>query len=404
MNDNINILYVSILGMGEPLGKSQVLEYLKELSGSFNISLHSFEKDVSSSNISLLQDIMDENKISWTYQEYSNRFGIISTIFQIISGFSTLLYLIISKKIKIIHARSLIPVIISLPFRYLTGAKVIFDIRGFQTDEKAEVGRITYGGILYKFLRFLEEFSYRQADVIVSLIHCAKSIIGTVTTEDKIIVIPTCANSNVFRVCNTDGLKEQYGYANTDRIFVHVGAVGSWYDFDAELKLMKSLMTLDPDIMLLVLNKGEHGLINKKFIEYMIPKEKVRVIEADFYEVYKYLNIAEASLFIIKPSYSKKASMPTKFAENLCCELFSITNGGIGDMDYFINKFPEVGFSFPKSSIDTDLPQLSKNILEKLRNREKKSGQYKKLYEELMSNSIAVKRYTDIYKTLSAGF
>jgi len=153
MNNRPTILYISIIGMSEPLGKSQVLEYLKELSGSFNISLHSFEKDISTSTLNMLQTMMSESNISWSYQSYSNRLGILSTIFQLISSIFTLYILIKQKKIQIIHARSLIPVMIALPLKYLTGVKVIFDIRGFQTDEKAEVGRIKHGGILYKFLK-----------------------------------------------------------------------------------------------------------------------------------------------------------------------------------------------------------------------------------------------------------
>ena len=75
-----NILYISILGMSEPLGKSQVLEYLRDLSNKHNMSLYSFEKDLTHDTISELSQEIKKENIDWYYQGYSNRFGLFSTL------------------------------------------------------------------------------------------------------------------------------------------------------------------------------------------------------------------------------------------------------------------------------------------------------------------------------------
>ena len=118
--------------------------------------------------------------------------------------------------------------------------------------------------------------------------------------------------------------------------------------------------------------------------------------------MHKYLSIADASIFIIKPTFSKRASAPTKFAENLCCKLYSITNNNIGDMDSFINQYPEVGFSFELDEIKNNLNNLSSDILNELELSTKESKQYQELYDKHFTNKLAVIRYSNLYKKLAS--
>lgn len=387
--------------MSEPLGKSQVLEYLKVLSQDYSISLHTFEKNISSKDKAEIQEVMNTFGISWTFQTYSNRFGMISTLFQIISSFTTLLKLVRSKPIHIIHARSQIPVIIALSIKIFSQVKVIFDIRGFQIDEKAEIGRITINGITYNVLKWLELLAYKKSDSIVSLTYNAKKIIGQLTESEKITVIPTCANSDVFRVEDNNNFKRSLGYSDNDKVIIHVGTVSNWYDFDSELILINTLFDQDKNLRFLILNKGESKFIEEKLAEHNVCRDKVKIESSDFYNVYKYLNFSEASLFIIKPTFSKRASAPTKFAENLCCDLYSITNNNIGDMNMFIQEYPEVGYSFDVAEVRSGTYALGQKILQALEQREQHSKQYQKLYKNYMSNDIAIERYQKIYKNLS---
>ena len=83
MENKSKILYISIIGMSESLGKSQVLEYLKNLSAEYEMHLHTFEKDVSEHTLREIQSIMDVHNIKWSYQAYDNKFGLFSTFTQI---------------------------------------------------------------------------------------------------------------------------------------------------------------------------------------------------------------------------------------------------------------------------------------------------------------------------------
>lgn len=399
---NKNILYISILGMSEPLGKSQVLEYLIDLKKEHNISLYSFEKDLSQETIDELSKKIQESGIDWYYQKYSNRYGIFSTIKQILSAYQELKSIVKSKNIQIVHARSLIPVVIALILKRKYNLKVIYDIRGFQIDEKAEVGRLKKDSILYKLLKGIEHYAYKQSDSIVTLTYASIPYISQFANKDKITVIPTCANKELFKRMPSSErkvFKEALGYEDSDKILLHAGAVSNWYDFDNELKIVSELMKNDKNLHYLILNKSEHDFIAKKIEEFQIDKNRLKVLEVDFYDMYKYLNIADASIFIIKPTFSKTASAPTKFAENLACGLYSITNNGIGDMNKFFKENKTIGYSFDIKEVDTKLSDICADIVMGM-SITKNMEEYDNVYNKYLSKQMAIEKYTQVYSHL----
>jgi len=400
-----NILYISILGMSEPLGKSQVLEYLIDLQKEHNISLYSFEKDLSTKTIDGLSQKMKESGIGWYYQKYSNKYGVVSTIKQILSAYQELKAIVKGKDIEIVHARSLIPVVIALILKRKYNLKVLYDIRGFQIDEKAEVGRLKKGSILYGLLKGIEHYAYKRSDAIVTLTYASVPYIGQFTNKEKITVIPTCANKELFKRMPENEkkvFKEALGYKKSDRVLLHAGAVSNWYDFDSELRIVAWLMKNDKNLHYLILNKSEHDFIAQKIEEFEIDRGRLKVLEVDFYEMYKYLNIADASIFIIKATFSKTASAPTKFAENLACGLYSITNNGIGDMNKFFKKNKTIGYSFDVENIEENLQEVCLEI-EKGMEMKKDLEEYDRVYSDSLSKEMAIKKYSQIYHTLVEG-
>ncbi len=155
----------------------------------------------------------------------------------------------------------------------------------------------------------------------------------------------------------------------------------------------------DPNLQFLVINKSEHSFISKKVNEFQIDTKRLKVIEVDFYDMYKYLNVVDASIFIIKATFSKTASAPTKFAENLACGLFSITNNGIGDMNKFFQENKTIGYSFDINEIDSNINGICENIMNGM-NIEKDMIEYDNVYNEYLSKEMAIKKYSKIYNHL----
>lgn len=402
------ILYISLTGMTEPLGRSQVLEYLIELSKTNEIFLISFERENDLDKLDEIKKIVNKHDIKWQYLIYSNKYGIISSIAQILKGTYIGSKLINKNSIEIIHARSLIPAVMGFFLKKIYNVKLLFDIRGFTIDEKVDSGRLKKDSFLFKVLKNLDNFIYKNSDYIVSLTYKAKDIIHKDLNipEDKISVIPTCANKNIFKIMSEkekNDFKLSLGYNLDDIIIIHTGTVSGWYDFEKEVVLMKNLMGKNNQIHFLILNKNEHKFINNIISKFNLPQEKVKIISSNFDEVYKYLNIADASLFFIKPSYSKQSSAPTKFAENVACYLPSITNKGVGDMEYYLSKY-KVGLIIDLENFYDNLDKIVDETLNLLKNKNKID---KKNFEELFNThfdkQIAIEYYNQIYEKLGKG-
>ncbi len=398
------VLYISLNGMTEALGESQVVEYLLALVKNNSIHLFSFEKPTSQEKYQRMEKKLKDAGIQWKYFRYSNRFGVFSTLVQIFIAFFAIARCVKKHHIKIIHARSLIPAVIAVSLKFFFKVKVLFDIRGFAIDEKILDGRLKEKAFLTRCLKKLEAYVYKSADHIVTLTDASKPII-----EEKygvpgknITVIPTCANEEIFKpvtLLQKQKLKESLGFSKEDIVILHNGSLNSSYDFEAELKLFQALSKMDEAIKILFLNNGQHAEILSYLEKYRLPKDHYKVFSAEFQEVPRYLNAADLCVFFVKPSFAKQASAPTKFAEMVACHLYCLTNTGYGDMEYYFNKY-SVGFLLDLKEIHSNSKATALKILERMRNYNDimvNGGDFDRLFHEHFSKEIAINKYQDSY-------
>ena len=399
-----NVLYISLTGMTEPLGRSQVLEYLMDLSHQHKIFLISFERQDDLTRVGEIEALLKEYDIEWHYLVYSNKYGVLSTLNQLRKAVSLGAKLIKENSIDIVHARSMIPATMGLILKKMYGVKLLFDIRGFAIDEKVDSGRLKKNAPLFKILKKLDNYLYKTSDHIVTLTYAAKMILEErlLINEEKISVIPTCASKDVFCVLEEDEkstFKEALGYDEKAKIIIHTGTVSGWYDFESEVKLVKEMMVQDERVHFLVLNKHEQSFIQEIVTKFKLPEERVKVSSCAFDEVYKYLNIADASLFFIKPSYSKQASAPTKFAENVACFLPSITNTDVGDMGFYLEQY-SVGTVVDLETLDEQLEAVAQSIIAQMNKQDVDEDEYTKLFDKHFDKEMAVQKYDAIYEKL----
>ena len=204
------VLYISLTGMTEPLGRSQVLEYLIDLSKENEIYLISFERKTDLGLEDEIKQLIANHSIKWYFKIYSNKYGIATTIWQILQVVYLGFQLIKKHNIKIIHARSMIPATMGFILKKMYGIKLLFDIRGFAIDEKVDSGRLRKGSLLYKVLKKLDDLLYKTSDHIVTSTHSAKMILEEKLkiSHERITVIPTCANKNLFYVVDKSTQKK----------------------------------------------------------------------------------------------------------------------------------------------------------------------------------------------------
>lgn len=330
----MNVLYISYDGILEPLGESQVLQYLLKLAVQHQITLLSFEKASDWSKAEHRKYIswqVSQAGLRWVPLRYHKYPLFISTFYDMVIGFLVAFYLKIRYRISIVHARSYVAALLALCLKTLFRVRFIFDMRGFWADERVDVGIWDKGSLIYKITKRLERVYFQKADCLISLTAAGVNELLKLSYIDKdrmiIKIIPTCVNLELFKpaevILNNDSKAFILGYT---------GTVTGWYIFDPVLDCFKLLSRILPKISLSIFNKYEHAFIRNALKKSGISNELYNLKTAEFSQMPTNMSKFDAGIFFIKPVFSKRASSPTKLGEFLACGIPCLTNSGVGDM------------------------------------------------------------------------
>ncbi|MBI3519301.1 MAG: glycosyltransferase family 4 protein [Bacteroidetes bacterium] len=352
MTSTKRFIFVSIDGMTDPLGQSQVLPYLVGLAKKgYSVGVVSCEKR---ENWKLhhfaIETIVKEAGITWDYCFYETGKPFISQL----QNYLALKKIVISNITKssgsvILHCRSYLAGLIGLlaKKKYHTG--FIFDMRGFWADERVEGGIWSksnpVSSFLYNYFKRKEKEMLAHSDAVISLTHKAKAIIldwNLNITDAKITVIPCCADLKHFSKSNIDAQKltlfqDKFPQLKDKFVLSYVGSLGTWYMADEMLEFFKEL-SQKKDAHFLIVTKDSEEFIHHAAKKHDVVLDQLTVVSSSRADMPYYIALSNASLFFIKPSFSKSASSPTKMGELLSMEVPIITNAGVGDVDSIVDK------------------------------------------------------------------
>lgn len=325
-------LYISYDGMLEPLGQSQVIAYLEGLADEVRFHLISFEKRADWQDrvrrVSVARRLARAG-ISWHPLRYHKHPTLPATVFDIAHGMAVAIWLALRYRVRLVHARSYIPGLIALAVKIVTGARFLFDIRGFWADERIDGGLWPPGGRLYRGAKRVERELLRRADHVVTLtessVQYLKEFEGLADRpQAPISVITTCADLDQFSP----------GEARTEGPFTlgYLGSVGTWYMFDELLDIFLEVRRRVSDARLLVVNRLDHRLIRDKIAAKGIDPGAVELVAVDHADAPHAIRRMTVGTAIIRPVFSKISSAPTKLAEYLGCGVPCLANTGVGDM------------------------------------------------------------------------
>jgi len=347
----VQILYISYDGMTDPLGQSQVIPYLQGLSErGVKFTLISFEKpDRFSVAGEQIKAILKKSNIQWHPLTYHKAPPVISTLYDLWQLKHRAKKLYKKNGFNIVHCRSYIASLIGLYLKKRHNIKFIFDMRGFWADERVEGGmwnlkKMVFRAIYAYFKRKEKEF-LQQADFTISLTENAKNFIFTQKLDNlaPIQVIPCCADLSLF--CR-DHIKEEkifyyrnkLGLNESDFVLLYLGSLGTWYKLDEMLRFFKTLLAYKSQSKFLILTKEPIENIQKEVNKLNIPSEKVIVTAVERQEVPIYIGLTHCAIFFYKPTFSRKATSPTKQGEIMGMGVPVICNKGVGDTDEIIQK------------------------------------------------------------------
>lgn len=404
-----NILYISFLGILEPVAFSQVFSYVIELNKekNFRFTLLTFEKTVFLKRKDFLdyrkiQETLCKNGINWHILKHHRQIG---KIYDLFIGFLHTIFLVLEDKIDIIHARSNEPIVLAFFISKIFRVKIIYDRRGIMADDYSDDAntnlRIKKGGIIYRLLESFERQLMYSSDAIVVL---TRKIFSYVTQEGyfrkrkNVFIIPCCVDLNRFNkfLKNNSPLISELKVKDKF-IFNYTGSLYNIHCFFEMLDFFKIAKEIIPKAHFIFLTLTDREIVEAHIRRKKIDIRDFTIISTTPLRVNDYLCICDASIMFFKPSFNKLAASPVKFAECLASGLPIIINKGIGDTEEIIekNRVGVVVEDFSESAYFMALQRLLKLLNEpglRLRCR--------KIAESNFSLQLGAEQYRKIYESL----
>lgn len=331
------VLYVSYDGLMEPLGRSQVLQYVRGLAAAHVIFLVSYEKPSDLRDQDGLDTLMESLRdlgITWTPLTYHKRPTLLATAFDVANGLLTCASICVREGIEIVHARSYVPGLIGLAMKRALGLRFIFDMRGFWPDQRVDDGFWIPQSVAYRLAKWFERRLLLESDVVVTLTRTAVRIITEFPylkeLNQRFEVIPTCTNLDLFRPLGRTAPAKPF----------RLGFVGSvrLYLFDEVLACFLLLRSARPDAKLTLVSRDDPSTLRARAAAAGVPLDAVSVKAVSFDDVPKEISELDAGIFFLAPTPARQGISPTKLGEFLACGVPCLTNAGVGDFEEMIAK------------------------------------------------------------------
>jgi glycosyltransferase involved in cell wall biosynthesis len=334
----MSVLYLSYDGLLEPLGQSQVYQYLQKLAQSHEITLVSYEKKHDWANgvrrNGMLRAV-EEAGIRWIPLRYHKRPSVLATAYDLAVGLVVCLYLCLRRRVQIVHGRGYVISVLGLGLKRMLKCRLIFDTRSFWPDERVELGIWNKESLIYRISKWLERRLLMEADVVVALTPKAVDLLRKYPClhgqSKHFEVIPTCTNLDLFRPamgCRDDAARVREGLFTLG----YVGNAGTAYLFDAVLECFKLLQQRRPKANLLIINRNDHAYILERLKRGGVRTDSVEIKAVEHREVPKEMGRMDAGIFLIAPQVSRVSAVPTKMGEFLACGVPCLANSGVGNV------------------------------------------------------------------------
>jgi glycosyltransferase involved in cell wall biosynthesis len=134
-------------------------------------------------------------------------------------------------------------------------------------------------------------------------------------------------------------LKHNLGIDPETKILGYVGSIGTWYMLEEMLDFYAVYRTQQSRSSFLFISAEPKERILEVSRMTGIPENEIVVQAVAHKEVSAHVALFDLSVFFILPSYSKKASSPTKQGELMAMGIPIVCNNGVGDTAELIKKY-----------------------------------------------------------------
>ncbi len=410
MKASKKILFISYDGMTDPLGQSQVIPYLSNLTKfGYTFTILSCDKaDKYAANKAYVETLIAPFPITWVSVPYHKNPPVLSSVYDFYALKNAAKKLQALHHFDMVHTRPGLPTMVALYLKRNFGVKFLNDVRGFWANERVDGGMWNLQNPVFKSVyKFFKKHEYKcllEADYTTCLTYAARKEIHTwknIPNQPILIeVIPCSADMDLFNPNNIDQLlKEKFraelNIKEADFIISYLGSIGGWYLTGEMMRFCKCVSDKIPQAKFLFISPHGHDMIAAAAAKCGLAENKLIVKQVKRHEVPALLSFSNYALFFIKPCYSKISSSPTKHGEIMAMGIPVITNSGVGDVEEIVTKY-NAGYvvnDFSESSFNKVIEKIiAGNTFDKdaIRNGAK----------DFYALQTAVERYKKVYHTI----
>ena len=393
-------LYLTRNGLLDPLGQSQVMNYIKGLSQSYQITLITSEKPDDMANSQAMAQARADCEafgINWRPKSFRRRPRLLAPAWSMFEMFWSALQAARRGDAQLIHARSYLPAAAAWAVHRLTGTPFIFDMRALWPEELITAGRLQRGSIVHKVLTRLEKVCLRDAAAVVSLTDAAVGYLQdqypTELQGQRVAVIPTCADLQRFKRLNKPPSECVYGCVGT--------VLSGWFLMDWLAALFHTVAQKDPEARFEVVTRDDAETVRAALDIDGKLGDRLSVFPSASESVHEALQKQSTSVMFFTSGTSKLGSAPTRLGEALGCGVPVVANEGVGDVTDIIRRY-NVGVIVNDGSeatmttaldelaalrSDPDLPSRCRKAAEEVFSLEAGTDVYRKIYSKILGRT-----------------
>lgn len=394
----LRVLFLSTDSLVGGLGRSQIWSYLSRLSAAgVELAVLTWEPsgaDSSSWRREAESRLAQEAKacgIRWIrLRRSSSRLGKFGLLWDVLRSSLIGLWIAVLNRITLLHARSDVAMAMAWLIQRATGAKTIYDTRGFWADERLD-GGLWRQGWLYRTVRRWEDKWVQKADSVVVLTKAAEKILMERFPGILVDVIPTAVDLKRFAPPAPKAHSEFRGWT-----VVYSGSLGTWQGLDEIAAFFRAVCRKYPESRLVVLTPEpahrwhsrllEHGLLASQVIAEVDPAPET---------IARRIASADVGLAFYRRIRSSAGCSPVKLGEYLACGVPIAVSAGIGDCDWLLPQWRAGVVASP------DAWDQAVEALEALRRDPELPARCRMLAEDHFSLDRATGHYLQIYRKLN---
>lgn len=305
------------------------------------------------------------------------------------------LWVVVYHRITILHARSDVAMAMAWFIRRFTGAKTLYDMRGFWADERLD-GGLWRKGRLYQMVRHWEDQWVQKADSVVVLTEAAAKILNGRFPQVPINVIPTAVDLKRFAPL-------PYGRPPTKGwTVVYSGSLGTWQGLEEIADFFCAVCRRLPESRLVVLTPEPAQRWYPCLLERGLDASQIAVeVDLPPETIAQQIASADVGLAFYRRARSAAGCSPVKIGEYLACGVPIAVSAGIGDCDWLLGRW-RAGVIVSANALgesvealealrgDPELPARCRALAEAHFSLDRASQKYLRLYRRLNGESQAI--------------